>query len=396
MMGRLFVLSRTWGYKDHDNVYRTQNMDGDYINALGRSFQTVTLGMVVVDPAKFSFVCSYCGRLFENIRIVPLRQTVKGGFFRKLSAQFHNFVMVAGQVRSANHVVVFMSSVSAVLAALFARTFNKKLMVYSGNDWSVDTALKLQRAPVLARKLAVTITDGLETLVLCLANVRLVNSPQLYDKCSGMTGTSERVRPVSRVRLADVYARDDTCQGKKARILYPAAVIPRKNHATLFQAIALLRSQGTEVELLLAGGVGSDQIMAELEKLAEELCIGECVRFMGYLAGKGEMLDLFRSADILVLPSLNEGFPRVVWEAMLQSLPCAVSRIPNIVADIGGRDVALMFNPLKAEEIADTLYRIISDGKLRRRLILKSRNYACEVFAEGWDEQLSRVLREWG
>jgi glycosyltransferase involved in cell wall biosynthesis len=288
-----------------------------------------------------------------------------------------------------------MSSLSAVWAALGARVFGKKLLVYSGNDWAADTNLKFARAPALLRGLVTAITDCLETMVLRVADFRLVNSPQLSEKCQRLRGPFERVRPVSRFRLSDAFSREDTCRAEMVRIVYPAAVIPRKNHVTLLQALARLRARGVAAELLLAGAVESEQIKVELLGLAATLDVSEQVRFLGYVAGKDEMLALLRGADVFVLPSLNEGFPRVIWEAMLQSLPCAVSSIPNIWADIGHRDVALMFDPLDADDMANALYRIITDGELRRRLIHEGHAYACDVFGESWDQQLARVMLEW-
>ena len=107
------------------------------------------------------------------------------------------------------------------------------------------------------------------------------------------------------------------------------------------------------------------------------------------------MIELLRASDICVLPSFNEGFPRVIWEAMLQSLPCAVSRIPNIVADIGQRNIVVMFDPKSSDDMVNAIERIVEDDNLRRRLIASGRDYAEGIFAEGWEEQLVRILREW-
>ncbi len=394
-MVKLFILSRTWGYRDAHGNFRTQALDGNYINKLGACFREVTLAMVVVDPSEFNFVGAYRGALARQIGVFALKQTIRGSAIKKAQAQLTNFAGILREMYSSGHVVVFMSSLSAVLTALGARAFGKKLLVYSGNDWAIDTSLKFARAPPPLRRLATTVTDLLETLVLRVADVRLVNSPQLFEKCQRLRGSSERVQPVSQFRRSDAFFREDTCRTERQLIVYPAAVIPRKNHATLLHALARLRARGVYAEVLLAGSVESEQIKAELSGLAATLGICEQVRFLGYVAGKEEMLALLRSADVFVLPSLNEGFPRVIWEAMLQSLPCAVSRIPNIVTDIGQRDVALMFDPMDANEMAIALHRIITDGDLRRRLIRKGHEYACGVFAETWDEQLSRVMRVW-
>lgn len=394
-MPKLFILSRAWGSYGGDGGVRTQAMDGGYINALSAEFEASTVALVIADAARFAFLQKYRHTLHPAIKIFPLRQSAEGFLLARWWNRARNLVVTLRGMASATHVAVFMSSVAAVAAALAARLLGRRLLVYSGNDWAADTALNLGPRTALVRRVGAWIADGLETWVLRAADIRLVNSSQLYNKCRSMPGRCERVRPVSLFDQRDLNLRDDTCATGAVNIVYPAAIIPRKNHAVVLKALALLLRDGVNAKLLLAGGVGSNGYKETLDDLAEELCVSERVQYLGYLNNKAAMLDLYWRADVFVLASLNEGFPRVVWEAMLQSLPCAISSIPNVVADIGERDVALLFDPGSERALAVALGRIVSDGPLRRELIRRSREYALEVFSEDWKEQLTRVTGAW-
>lgn len=393
-MSSLFIRSRTWVYKDGNGAHRVQAMDGKYMNILSGYFARASVASVFVDQDEFSFVSSYKSVLSNNIDLIPLFQAVQGSYIKRAFAQFRNMIRITLAVQTSSHVVVFMPSISAVWAAIVAFVLRKPILLYSGNDWAADTSIKLRHATEMVRWLGAWLTDRLETLALRLAEVRLVNSPKLFDKCRAMLGVCERVRPVSNFAIGDAYLRTDSCLEPVIRIVYPAAIIPRKNHETLLHAFALLLARGVNAELRLAGASEAELLM-DLRALAEKLGISSRVRFLGYVSDKADMIELLRDSDIFVLPSLNEGFPRAVWEAMLQSLPCAVSRISNVEADLGPRDVAVLFDPLDAAGMADALYRIAADGELRRRLIHDGHAYACEIFAEGWEQQLGRVLKAW-
>lgn len=393
-MSGLFIRSRTWVYKDGYGAYRVQAMDCKYINILSSYFARASVASVLVDANDFSFVSSYRATLSNNIDLIPLFQAVQGNYIKRALAQFRNMLRIALAMQTSSHVVVFMASISAVWTVIVAFILRKPILLYSGNDWAADTSIKLRHTTKMLRWIGAWLTDRLETLALRLADVRLVNSPKLFDKCRAMRGVCERVRPVSNFAISDAYLRADSCLGPVIRIVYPAAIIPRKNHETVLRAFALLQKRGLNAELRLPGASDTDLLM-NLRALAEELGISSQVHFLGYFPDKSHMIELLRDSDIFVLPSLNEGFPRVVWEAMLQSLPCAVSRIPNIEADLGARDVAILFDPLNAVDMADALYRIAADGELRRRLIHNAHAYALEIFAEGWEQQLGRVLKAW-
>jgi glycosyltransferase involved in cell wall biosynthesis len=84
--------------------------------------------------------------------------------------------------------------------------------------------------------------------------------------------------------------------------------------------------------VLTLAGDGPDR--AELAQLADALAPGR-VRFRGWTAGR-ELVDLYATAECLVLPSASEGFPTVVGEALACGTPVVASRVggvPELVAD---------------------------------------------------------------
>ena len=84
-----------------------------------------------------------------------------------------------------------------------------------------------------------------------------------------------------------------------------------------------------------------------------------------------KIVDLHNGADVFIMPSIEEGFPRVLLEAMSMGLPF-------VATDVGGvRDIctpkqhACLVPPRDVEQFADRLVRLVEDEDLRRELALE-------------------------
>lgn len=100
----------------------------------------------------------------------------------------------------------------------------------------------------------------------------------------------------------------------------------QKDHATLFQALALLKPQGVMPKLLLAGG-GKSLHRKPLEKLAATLGIAEQVQFLGVVRNVPELLQ---QNQLAVLSSHYEGMPLALLEGMAAGCIAIGSAVPGI------------------------------------------------------------------
>ncbi|GHG72505.1 hypothetical protein GCM10010919_24860 [Alishewanella longhuensis] len=100
----------------------------------------------------------------------------------------------------------------------------------------------------------------------------------------------------------------------------------QKDHATLFQALALLKLQGVTPKLLLAGG-GKSLHRKPLEKLAATLGIAEQVQFLGVVRNVPALLQ---QNQLAVLSSHYEGMPLALLEGMAAGCIAIGSAVPGI------------------------------------------------------------------
>lgn len=164
------------------------------------------------------------------------------------------------------------------------------------------------------------------------------------------------------------------------RVLYVGSLIPRKSVGTLIEAHRVLRNRGYRISCALIGTGPSEP---GLRRLAEQL--SEEVLFVGEQPPSS--LAPWRSAaHVLVLPSLSEGRPYAVLEAMAAGLPVVVTAVPGTRELVQDEVTGLLFPPGNGMALADRLERLISEPDLGRRLGDRAR---ARLSTEGWTVEAS-------
>jgi glycosyltransferase involved in cell wall biosynthesis len=135
---------------------------------------------------------------------------------------------------------------------------------------------------------------------------------------------------------------------------------------------------------------------ARLEARARKLELGPRARFLGGTS-RGDVLRLFRAADLALLSSAWENFPHTVVEALAVGCPViatAVGGVPEIVRD---GENGLLVPPNDADALAEAINRFFADGELRRRLTEAAPRsvaaYTEEAVFTRIEEELMRATR---
>jgi glycosyltransferase involved in cell wall biosynthesis len=99
-----------------------------------------------------------------------------------------------------------------------------------------------------------------------------------------------------------------------------------KGQLLLLEAVARLRDEGVAVEVTL---VGDGPLRGELERAAARLDVADRVRLPGWLASD-EVLDCLERSRALVMPSLAEGLPNVITEALALHRPAIATAVAGV------------------------------------------------------------------
>lgn len=143
-------------------------------------------------------------------------------------------------------------------------------------------------------------------------------------------------------------------------LLSVGELIDRKNHAAVVRALARLTDK--RVKYLICGRGPNEE---KLETLARELGVGDQLMLLGYRTDIAELLQI---ADIYVFPSLQEGLPVALMEAMSAGRAVVCSEIRGntdlIENHVGGYLVPATDDQQYAEKLTVLLY----DEQLRERM----------------------------
>jgi glycosyltransferase involved in cell wall biosynthesis len=130
----------------------------------------------------------------------------------------------------------------------------------------------------------------------------------------------------------------------------------KKNFTTLAAAYAKLRAGGLEQRLVIAG-LDAGEAFAIRAAAA-----GHPLELPGYVADL-ELDALIRGADLLVHPSLYEGYGLVLVEAMTRGVPVVAARATALPETAG--DAAVLFDPLDVGDLARAITTALADHKAR-------------------------------
>ena len=177
--------------------------------------------------------------------------------------------------------------------------------------------------------------------------------------------------------------------GAPPHIVFVGRLIANKGPGLFVWALRALTAAGLR---FTAQVVGDGPLRARLEREVGRLGLGGRVSFAGEVDDVAERL---READILVRPSLTEGLPLAVLEAMASGTCVVASDIPGnaeLVVDGGS---GLLFRPGDARHLTSQLRSLVLDAGLRRRLAdegcRRAAGYSWDATAEATAKVLAGV-----
>jgi glycosyltransferase involved in cell wall biosynthesis len=135
-----------------------------------------------------------------------------------------------------------------------------------------------------------------------------------------------------------------------------------KDYPTLLRAVGVLHGRGIPCRTIIAG---EGEERATLQQLATDLSIRDRVILTGKRDDVPELLNTF---DVFALPSLHEGMPNAVMEAMACGIPVVATRVGGVPELITDGLTGFLTTPRDAGALADVLTSLARDRHLRRRV----------------------------
>lgn len=171
-------------------------------------------------------------------------------------------------------------------------------------------------------------------------------------------------------------------------ILYVGRQTAHKGLPYLLEAFAKFVQDHKEYRLVIVGERLEGGVDVSLVRLAKRLGIADKVQFAGRIPDT-DLQSILGRARCLVLPSLAEGLPLTVFEAMASETPLVATNVGGIPEVVQNGHNGLLVPPGKSGALALSMDRIVSDAKLRDTLV-KGGKKTCREFS--WDKVAQKTL----
>lgn len=184
---------------------------------------------------------------------------------------------------------------------------------------------------------------------------------------------------------------DEEADLRNPCIINVARVMTVKRQHLLVEAFAIISKKYPEWEVEIWGGA-NEKYKTELERLIKQYNLQKRVFLKGI---SSQIKEKLYNSSIFVLPSMKEGFPLALCEAMSMGLPAvgckSCSGVNSIIKD--GENGFLCDDC--AESIAEALEKLIDNYSLRKTIGLRAkadmRSFSCDSVIDKWDVLLKEV-----
>lgn len=348
--------------------------------------------IVIAAPCRFTAPPGDCLPLGgSNIRIAQLRETGGGTWKEKVTQLLALPAIVFGlsrAMRQADAIHVRCPGNIGLLGAILGPLFCRYRVAKYAGQWT-----GYEGEPVTVR---------LQREIL---SSRWWNAPvTVYGECGGRSANVEpfftSVLTSEQVDRARSAARHNSHVGP-LRVLYVGRLSPAKHVDHVL--VALDRLKHDEIPFT-CDIVGDGTERAALERLAADLELQECVSFHGAVTFE-DVLAFYERADVLVLVSETEGWPKAIAEAMAFGLVCIGSDrglLPQMLADGRGHvvppgDPEVLYLVLRNVAVSPCDY-----GTMRRRAAEWGQRYSLEelraalrdLLANRWNVSIGSAASE--
>lgn len=183
------------------------------------------------------------------------------------------------------------------------------------------------------------------------------------------------------VPLDNCHRKHDYSSNKK--ILHVGRFSPVKNHETLVKAVTAIVKRGYDVELCL---YGQGELEESIKELVKNLHMEKNIFFCGLT---DDVYSVMQKCDIFVLPSIYEGIPMTLIEAMGTGMPILASNVGGIPDMIENEKSGLLCEPT-VKGVVTGLERLISSEEDRKiyghNAVSSSEKFSADKMAKDYYE----------
>lgn len=179
----------------------------------------------------------------------------------------------------------------------------------------------------------------------------------------------------------------------KRLILSVGTEKPRKNFTRLLQAFARAREYVGDAHIVKVGDAGGKKYRKRSLKTVKAMGLQNRITFTDHVS-EDELTTIYDMADVLVFPSLYEGFGLPPLEAMASGTPVICSNISSLPEVVGSAGITV--NPCDVDALAKAIIRVLGSDALQRKMkadgLEQAKQFSWEKCARETEKVYNKVL----
>lgn len=377
--------------------YRYSKGERAYLDNLAKYFSKVIIFSFVYKPGDSGYeACAHSAFTADNISVVelPFSPDKNLGVFKKAWQFFKVFCVLWKNIKNIDLLYLFLPSYPSAMACLSGKFKKIPHIVYAADDWEQASQgmFKWKRlSNTVFYKMYYKLNKYMEKAIGRSAIFSVTAGDALYKKYQAFGKPVEKTIPRMTLTKEDFYLREDTCQNERIKLITVGGLIFDKAQHIMLEAVKYLRQDYANICLQI---VGDGPRLEELQQLAYDYGIGDIVEFAGFVEKEEELYRYYKQADVFVLSSVSEGFPRVLYEAMAHSLPIVTTDcggIPYLIKDGSNGCVVPVLDAIK---LYKALKLVINNGEFRRNMLRIEQKTIKQLWDDVDYKQISRLLKQ--
>jgi L-malate glycosyltransferase len=172
-----------------------------------------------------------------------------------------------------------------------------------------------------------------------------------------------------------------------------ARLFPQKGHRHLVQAIAQISARLPRLRVLM---VGDGPLRDEIAQLIHELGLRQMICMLG---ARTDVVKLLSTSDFFILPSLWEGLPNAVLEAMASRLPVIATDVDGVAEIVLHEKTGILVSPGDAASLSQAIFMLATHPKKGQALARAAHefvgeNFSMEKFVDSYEKLFAMEARE--
>jgi glycosyltransferase involved in cell wall biosynthesis len=326
----------------------------------------------------------------NDVKVLPrLGYGTAISFYKKVPFNIlKHFQLLKKHISGADTVLLVAPACTLPLSYFICRILKKPLALYIVGD--VVEVIRQDKSHILIKclKLSAAKWEWLVTRYISKKHTTFCLGSSIYNKLS-KTGYNLKSAMTSLVADDAIIPPDEGTLNSPVQILSVSRLSKEKGIHVALEAISNIYKETPVVYTI----IGDGPELEGLKDLASQLGLNSAnVIFTGYLE-QSQIREHYINSDIFVLPSLSEGIPKVILDAMAAAIPIISTRvggIPDLLSEDSSR--GWLVQPNNAKELESALQDCINNSAARHMKVLNANSFIKDHTAEKEASRIESVL----